>query len=163
MAYDVFLRIREDLFVPKPIVVSSGMYAGAVCGMEWCGWGGLSDRAAMLDAKYAYQYFVGPFTNMMVYYNNLRMNHEVSNPETFFSASLKFDNVPLRGLDVETFPYFVTRRRADGSICFADELGKVGSRMECVAPSMQRMFSMYRCSNDTSLPDAEDIIPRLLL
>jgi hypothetical protein len=153
--YDVFVRIREDLFIPKPVVVSPEMYQNAVAGMEWCGWGGLSDRMALLDARYGYEYFIGPFANMMMYYNEMRETHRVNNPETFFSSSLKFDGVPLRGLEVEAFPYFVTRRRTDGSMCFADELGKVGFHLQCIAPSVRRTFETYRCSGSGSLPDTE--------
>jgi hypothetical protein len=154
--YDVFVRVRDDLLFPRPIIITRGMWEDAVGVMNFCNWSGFNDKAALVDAKYAYQYFVNPLSNMLLYYDELRSILPIKNPESVLRASLLFDGVPVRLLSAEQFPFLVTRRKQDGSICFADTVPKTGPRLGCIAPTVRTLFQRFRCRRMTGLPDTED-------
>ena len=155
--YDVFVRVRDDLVFPMPIAITRDMWEDAVAVMDFCGWTGFNDKAALVDAKFAHQYFVNPLSNMLLYYDQLRsMLPIIKNPESVLRASLLFDRVPARLLGVDQFPFLVTRRKQDGSICFADSVPKVGPQMSCIAPAVRTFFQRFRCAQKTGMPDTAD-------
>src|SRR3546814_15911638 len=56
--YDVFVRLRDDLYIPYTFKVTPALWKGVVGVQLRCGWNGYNDKAAILDASFGFQYFV---------------------------------------------------------------------------------------------------------
>lgn len=153
--YDVLLRLRDDLFVAKPWFVDPQIWTGAVNVKLGCDWEGYNDKGAIVDARYGYEYFAGPLNNMMLFYREMRNQTLIKNSETILRASLTYDRVPVRKVPPENFPFIVTRRKPDGSVCFADVMQKRGRKMSCIAPSALKLFQRYRCKGNRGFQDTD--------
>src|SRR3546814_17715280 len=80
----------------------------------------------------------------------------IVNSETILRASLALDNVPAKFLTPEELPFLVSRRRGDGSMCFADTFAKIGPNFNCIPTPARDLLKKYRCSGTAGLEDTDN-------
>src|SRR3546814_5659237 len=108
--YDVFVRLRDDLYIPYTFKVTPALWKGVVGVQLRCGWNGYNDKAAISDAQFGFQYLVNPTINTNAHYDEMRNQTLIVNSETILRASLALDNVPAKFLTPEELPFLVPRR-----------------------------------------------------
>ena len=120
LQYDLYMRVRDDSFAFWPFHISLPMWNNTISILRSCGWGGVNDKQAILDKRFAYLYFVKPLQNFYMSYEELTSHLPITNPEKILRGSLDHDNVKVRLVPNEEMPFGVVRYRLDGSICVAD-------------------------------------------
>merc|ERR1712185_371781 len=70
--YDVVWKMREDVYSSFPWQLSEEDYKGRVLTKKCNKWGGMNDKVAILDRKYAKTFLTAPLLDYFLYYQEVK-------------------------------------------------------------------------------------------
>jgi hypothetical protein len=147
--YDVLARLRDDVYVPRPVDFAKAMGLlgqGVVLASGCDNWQGVSDKGALLDRSAAERFFRGPID---AYYNDTKIIDEVTkangghiDPEHFLNAAFRHAGLHVKNVESDVFSWMPETSKRRGTTClhyFNETCFNAGDTDEARVASLRRL------------------------
>ncbi|KAG8467839.1 hypothetical protein KFE25_006891 [Diacronema lutheri] len=158
--YDVFIKLRDDSYIMRGWTLEKpSFWRGHVVVKQCLNFGGLNDKAAVVDAKHAAAFFAKPLLDWYFDFPGLANEVRFRNPESYLLGVMTHHHVPIRRVSADKMPTITSRTSADGAMCIPMDISKVGPRASCLPKDCAIRHTLFckRC-NGGLLPQTRFVL-----